>query len=178
MHLSNKHNETMKPYILLRNSATWSLILFGLCGTLKGAEPTTAAEDEYTYSTGATVDRYLYTSKIAKSAIVRTGSVSPGSPLPEGIGVIAAGEKARAAFEALEVGDHSQWLLHSVGRKNYAGAGWVYYAAFVKRTERQPDYIGNQLQITVLLDGTVIPVQQQPNPGPEKTPDAQSGPGE
>ena len=140
-----------------------------------GAEPTTSVVHEFNYRTVAAIDRHLYTSEIAKSDIARTGSASPGSPLPEGIGVVAAAEKALAAFKTIEVGDHDQWMLHSVSRKQYSGAGWVYYAAFVKRTERMPDYMGNQLQITVLLDGTVIPVHQKPNPGPAETQDAVQG---
>jgi hypothetical protein len=60
---------------------------------------------------------------------------------------------------ALGMKNGKDWVLHSVTRKHYVGTGWVYAAAFTKLSEKQPDYMGNQLEITVLLDGSVIPVQ-------------------
>jgi len=123
-------------------------------------------EASHSYRTAASIDGWLYLSRIKKDDIVRTGPDVGGSEAQsEGIGVIAAGEKASQAFKDLKLPDGEAWLLHSVTRTHYTGTGWVYAAAFTKNSEKQPDYMGNQLVITVLLDGTVIPVERRKNGG-------------
>lgn len=112
------------------------------------------------YRTASSIDGRLFESVISKADIARTGPEERrGDATPAGIGLLSAGQKALDAFNALGMPNSKDWVLHSVTRKHYVGTGWVYAAAFTKLSEKQPDYMENQLEITVLLDGSVTPVR-------------------
>lgn len=138
-------------------------VLIALLAVAKAEEPNRK------YRTSASIDGWLYTSEVELADVDRTGGdSSAGRIQPSGIGIVAAAERAAEAFANLDIVDQDIWLLHSVTRLRLAGIGWVYSAAFTKRDEKMPDYMGNQLRITVLLDGTVVPVTRAKNGNPVK----------
>ena len=112
------------------------------------------------YRTVSFIDGWYYSSVIPMQDIARTGPGAGRDEIqPDGIGLMAAGQKADAAFKALNLQDHGEWFMYSATRRRYPAHGWVYEIAFTKKRANQPEYQGNQLIMTFLLDGTVIPVE-------------------
>ena len=119
-------------------------------------------DKKYIRTTSA-VDEWLLTSKIPIADIQRTGPRrSYEEAQPEGIGVLAAGQKALEAFKLLKLPNKKNFRLHGVKRK-YTFAGWVYEAAFAKKSDNSNSIPSPLVEITILLDGTVIPVEIRKN---------------
>lgn len=143
----------------------FGLLTFGGCGAIFSADEAPVQKNPIVY-TASTFDGMCYKSSVQLEAVKRTSGLdaSTGTPL-KGIGLVSASERGVAAMTKLFPDWEKEWELHCAKRQKIHDC-WLYEISFVKQTTRVPDSPSERLNIWVLFDGTVVPIESFKNSGP------------